>query len=335
MYSSLKAIFPLGARLFSSLKAQVPPELTSGLEQKFKGLEFKDVKADYETGKIAKGAKEMVEWLGDKAKSGDADAANFLKSITEFKQPEVTGLILQGISKNAVVMRYFSDLVAAAIDSGFTERVSDVVFGRDRNDIDAHSDGSHLRQDQPRVVLSTLIGAKSNGKIRTYTMDINEISQELNPKTREILNCPVFGYINDGDPRGERLQLESKILGKNKDGVLHVRYAYGLRHKLRFDAEKTNFSATEIKKALEEMDDTVEKFHQEGRVESFYIKEDMMFTFKNLERLHGRDKSSLDYERMVLFCGYMKPSREIEGGATGLKLQDSNSKAQEKLTINI
>lgn len=49
----------------------------------------------------------------------------------------------------------------------------------------------------------------------------------------------------------------------------------------------------------------------------------MQFIYKNLEVLHGRDKSGIDLDRQLVFFGYMT-GPEIAGGLTGIALKDKS-----------
>lgn len=321
--SGLAASFPLGVRLFHTIEAQVPERLTKELEQKFQGIDPNLVHKKYDAKRIAQGAEMLAKWLEEE--KDDPEVADFSQALKDLEQPEIRGLILHGTSTIIPVARYFTDIVMRKVDSSLTIRVSDYISGKDE-DLPAHSDGSvKAGSNKNRAVFGTLVGIKSNGKVRTYAIDLEEISRELPEQSRQILALPIFGYLPEKlDFMPENLRaLKSKILYRNSDNVLNVSFAYAEKERLVYNVGTSDFSEEEISDAVSDMHDVVNKLHKENRVKSVYVKENMQFIYKNLEVLHGRDQSGTDPDRQVVFFGYM-PGPEIAGGATGTALKDKS-----------
>lgn len=321
--SGLAASFPLGARLFHSIEAQVPRKLISELEQKFQGIDPDLIHKKYDAKKIAQGAEMLAKWLEEE--KADPEVADFSQALKDLEQPEIKGLILHGTSTIIPVARYFTDIVMRKVDSSLTIRVADAISGKEE-DLPAHSDGSARGgSNKNRAVFGTLVGIKSQGKVRTYAIDLEELAQELPEKSRQILALPIFGYLPEKlDFMPENLRsLNSKILYRNSNNVLNVSFAYGLKERLAYNVGTVDFSEDEIAGAVSDMHDAVNKLHKENRVKSVYVKENMQFIYKNLELLHGRDHSGTDPDRQVIFLGYMPDSENVTR-ATGTALKDQS-----------
>lgn len=302
--------------MFSSLRARVPDKLVKNLEQNFGAVGAADYRKLNQKMNVDS-ADTVFEFLNHEIKRGCDESLRFAQALTTVREEDsYTALYLQNTSADIRTAQYFSDAIAGLINPRATLN-NFALAGGEGVDIKAHTDSSRLGSDY-KIDLLMLTGIESNGKVRTYKMDSEQVLQKLSQRSQEILAQPMFGYLSQSNVEGFRISqemaatLKSKILHRDENGVLRVNFRYDWKQELVFNSRVTTFSKEEIKEATNQMHEVVNDLYTKGAVESFFIKRNEMLLLKNHQTMHGRDFSKEDRKRVLLGASYVLPNTEVE-----------------------
>ncbi len=305
-------------KLFSTLQAKVPSELTAGISDGFRGVDPKSVKMNIDQGAIARSATKTVKWLKDKEQGGCEESSFLLKAMRDYQDPQNLALHLQGAPKEESAAEHLAHVLAFIIggEREITSRGRIDEKGGKIANVPPHSDGA---KHSVEITLTILSGIVSDGSVRTYTLDINRVYERMSEQSREILAEPIFRYAPDISPMdfNERSSCKLPILYEDGDGLLKVNFTYDGRPVLFCNYEKSKFSEDEVEQAVEEMQRIVGDMYKSNEVTPFFIKAGDFLLIKNRQVLHGRDGSS-EEDRILVFGSYGPSTKPCSGESSSL-----------------
>ncbi len=311
-------------RLFSTLRAEVPSELTAGINSGFRGV-VETAEMNIGRSTISRSATKTVKWLQDRERSGCEKSGLLLKAVSDFKDPKNLALYLQGTPEDKRAAEHLAHVMAFIIDDKMevTSRGRIDEKGGRVTDVLPHSDGA---KHGVEITLTILSGLVSDGSVRTYTLDINRVQERMSKQSKQILAEPIFRYAPEVAPMDftERSSCKWPILYKSEDGSLKVNFSYDGRSALFCNYEKSKFSEKEVEQAVEEMQQIVGDMHKSNEVTPFFIKAGESLLIKNKQVLHGRDGNS-DNDRIIIFGSY-GPSTKFRSSESASLIGDDLGK---------
>ncbi len=296
---------------FSTINfTKIPDGVAEMFRKKAKEKRYFDV-AKINRADLLKMHHEMSEIAHVEAAEGSKEAQEFLGKIkvefddlTQFKSDLITKEedgYCDPEEERAVM------ICAAAIAAAKNQRLKDIsidIKGTTTRDLTGHTDF-----DEEGIDFLAMVCFVSQGKVRTFAINIDQILEKIPASAKDILFNPVFKHEKHQDVR--------PILFGGKDGAINVNFNYGYQPILK-ECAKHRVNFDEAKSAVQTFIGAIEEIIDTGKVVEFFFKPGDITFFNNKRVVHGRsptrdEKSGkpLDPDRQLAVMSFSIPKTKI------------------------